>query len=93
MNDMKQRIRTVKMGKRGQLVIPEDIRKDLEIEDETVLILIERYGEIILKKESEILKKIEDEEVFWKYMSQLTIEKMWSKEDEIWDKIYESENK
>lgn len=93
MNDMKQRIRTVKMGKRGQLVIPEDIRKDLEIEDETVLILIERYGEIILKKESEILNKIDDDEVFWKYLSRLSVEKIWNKEDEIWDKIYEGEDK
>ena len=81
------------MGKRGQLVIPEDIRKDLEIEDETVLILIERYGEIILKKESEILNKIDDDEVFWKYLSRLSVEKIWNKEDEIWDKIYEGEDK
>lgn len=88
MNRLKEKIRTVKVGKRGQLVIPEDIREDWGIEDATTLVLIERIGEIVLKKESEVLKTLESEDKFWETLSKTSMEKSWDKEDEVWDKIY-----
>ena len=82
----KEKIRTVNIGSRGQLVVPEDIRKDMEIKGETTLVLIERRGEIVLKKESDVLKAME-EGTFWKRLSEEAMERAWTKEDEIWDDI------
>ena len=79
------KIRTVRVNERGQLVIPEDIRKDFGIKGSTTLVLIENNGEIVIKKESEVFAALEDK--FWKALSQTSIKRAWSKEDEVWDKI------
>jgi len=81
-----EKIRTVNIGNRGQLVIPEDIRRDLGIRGEATLVLIERSGEIMLKKESDVLRSLEEDD-FWKKMSQEAIKRAWDKEDDIWDDI------
>ena len=47
-------------------------------------------GEIVIKKESDILKAI-DEDMFWKRLSQESMKGAWNKEDEIWDKIAKGE--
>lgn len=86
-----KRIRTVNISARGQLVVPEDIRKDLGIKGETTLVLIEKSGEIVLRKESDILRAIEGEDLFWKRLSQEALERAWEKEDEIWDDIAKGE--
>ena len=86
----KEKIRTVNIGSRGQLVVPEDIRKDLGIKEEATLVLIERRGEIVLKKESDVLKAIE-EDTFWKRLSEEAVKRAWTKEDEIWDDIAKGE--
>jgi len=87
------KIRTVSVNERGQIVIPEDIRKDFGISAASTLVIIERKGEIVLKKESDILEAIEDEDRFWKALSPEAMKKAWSKEDEIWDKIYKERSK
>ena len=88
MNSDKRRIRTVSVNERGQIVIPEDIRRDFGIAGDTTLVMIEREKEIVLRKESEVLNAIEEDK-FWKSLSQASMAKAWSKEDEIWGKIYE----
>ncbi len=85
-NKKKGRIRTVAVNERGQIVIPEDIRKDFDIENATTLVIIERNGELIIKKESEVLNAL-DEDAFWKAVSRESLKRAWDKEDEIWDKI------
>ena len=89
--NIKEKIRTVNISNRGQLVVPEDIRKDLGIKGEATLVLIEKNGEIVLRKESDILRAIEGEDLFWKRLSQETLERAWEKEDEIWDDIAKGE--
>ena len=91
--NIKEKIRTVNISNRGQLVVPEDIRKDLGIKGEATLVLIEKNGEIVLRKESDILRAIEGEDLFWKRLSQETLERAWEKEDEIWDEIYKKSEK
>ena len=81
------KIRTVHINSRGQLVVPEDIRKDLEITGEATLVLIEKGGEIVIKKESDVLKRM-GEDTFWKSLSQESMKKAWENEDEIWDDIW-----
>ncbi len=88
MNDMKiRKIRTVNVNERGQIVIPEDIRKGFGIAKTSTLVIIEGEEEIILKKESDVMKAIKREDEFWKAISRETMKRAWSKDD-IWDKIY-----
>ena len=89
--NLKEKIRTVNISNRGQLVVPEDIRKDMGIEGETTLVLIEKRGEIVIKKESEVLKEIEGEDMIWRRLSQEALKRAWDKEDEIWDEISKGE--
>ena len=62
-------LETVKVSSRGQIVIPESIREDLEIKEGTKLILVEENGRIIVEKEEQFLKELKkkrmsDEEFF-----------------------------
>ena len=86
MNNMKmKKIRTVSVNERGQLVIPEDIRKDFGIRGGTTLVMIKTSGELVLRKESEVINAIEDK--FWGAMASRAMTDAWGKEDEIWDKF------
>ena len=57
-NQNNQKIRTVTVNDRGQIVIPEDVRNDLEIENSSTMILILNNKQLTLKKESEMLREI-----------------------------------
>lgn len=90
--NMNMRIRTATMGERGQIVIPEEMRTDLNLQKKEALVLIERNNEIILRKESEVIPKIlEKENVLEKMSSALLSEKSlakdWMKKEE--DKAWE----
>ena len=87
MIDMSIRIRSVSMNDRGQIVIPEDVRKDLNLEPKETLVLIERNNEILLRKESSVAKSIVKEDEFWGKVSKESLKGAWGKEDKIWDKI------
>lgn len=86
MSDTK--MRTVNVNERGQLVIPEDIRRDFGIREGSTLVMIERQKEIVLIKESDALEAMGQEGRFWKTLSQEAMKSAWSREDEIWDKIF-----
>ncbi|MBI2652158.1 AbrB/MazE/SpoVT family DNA-binding domain-containing protein [Candidatus Woesearchaeota archaeon] len=88
-----KKLRTVNLNERGQIVIPEDVRKDFGLDKATTLVLIEKKGEIVLKKESDVLNAIEGEDRLWNALQGEAIKKAWSKEDEVWDKIYRDSNK
>lgn len=85
--NMNERIRTVLMNNRGQIVIPEEMRENLKMKPKEALILIEKDDELILKKESDIVKKIFDEDKAWALLSLDALKRGWSKEDAVWDKI------
>lgn len=87
MNNQKiGKIRTVTVNERGQIVIPEDIRKDMDIGNATTLVIIEKEGEIIIRKESDVFESI-SEDKFWKAIARRSLERAWGKEDEVWDKF------
>lgn len=94
MNNKKTgKIRTVSVNERGQIVIPEDIRKDFGIENSSTLVLIERKGEIVLRKEEDVIEVVETEDKFWKSLSSEAMKNSWDKEDSVWDKIYKEGRK
>jgi AbrB family looped-hinge helix DNA binding protein len=76
------KMRTVRINDRGQLVIPEDIRRDLQIEGDTVLVLVEREGEIILRREADVLRDLDG---VWKALRGRALERAWDDEDEVWE--------
>ena len=49
----------INVSSRGQIVIPGRIRKSMGIKEGSKLVAIERNDELVLKKESELLKKLE----------------------------------
>lgn len=81
MTNAKGKMRTVKINDRGQLVIPEDMRKDLRIEGEAVVVLVEQGGEIVLRREEDVLRDLED---VWMPLRRRALERAWGDEDAVW---------
>jgi len=82
MNKMK----TVELGSRGQLVIPQEFRKDLDLKEKETLVIIEKGDELILKKQSSVLEKLEEKErlILW---SMPALKRVWDNpKDDVWEK-------
>ncbi|HIH25391.1 AbrB/MazE/SpoVT family DNA-binding domain-containing protein [Candidatus Woesearchaeota archaeon] len=72
----------------GKIVIPENIRNNLDIKDGSTLMLIEKDGFIIIKKKNKSNNKIDYEKLGWMYLAENSFKKLWDnkKDDEIWSK-------
>ena len=87
---IKLTIDTVNVSSRGQIVIPEKIRKSMGIKEGSKLIAIEKDDELVLKKESDILKKLEmsskKEEAGWLALAEQSLKDIWDnkKDEEVW---------
>lgn len=88
-------IRTVTVSSKGQIVIPEEIRKELSIKEGTKLVLLERGGKIVVEKEKQMLAELdktlsaeEKERLGWLMVAEKSLAKDWSdpKEDAVWAK-------
>lgn len=88
MIEASDKMRTVRVNDRGQIVIPEEMREDLGIRGDTVLVLVERGDEILVRKESDVLSDLEG---FWRTLAHRSIEAAWGEEDQVWDEHYEGE--
>lgn len=85
-------IRTVSVSSKGQIVIPEEMRKDLAIKEGTKLVMIEKDGKIVVEKESALLPKLENlgkeekEKMLWLLVAETSLSKDWlnEKEDAAW---------
>ncbi len=87
---MEEKIRTVNISDRGQLVVPEDMRKDMGIKGGETLVLIERMGEIVIKRGSDVLDAMNDN-AFWRTLSLGMMKNAWGKEDDVWDDVAKGE--
>ncbi|HLD34183.1 MAG TPA: AbrB/MazE/SpoVT family DNA-binding domain-containing protein [Candidatus Nanoarchaeia archaeon] len=81
-------IETIKVSSRGQIVIPEQVRKDLHIHEGTKLILVEQGNKLILEKESDFMKSISKdvEQTGWLMLAEKSLMKDWEGEDDVWSK-------
>lgn len=85
-------IETISVSSKGQIVIPERIREELDIQTGSRLVLIEKDGTIILKKEEDVLKHFEEDEqkerIGWMIAGENSLKKVWNnkKDDEAWKK-------
>ena len=86
-------IRTVTVSSKGQIVIPEEIRKEMAIKNGTKLVLVEKEGKIVLQKEGQAIKKFESalsedekERLALLLLSEKALAKDWltKEEDEAW---------
>lgn len=76
------------LNERGQIVIPEEVRRDLDLEAGEALVLLEAGDEILLKKESRVVKQLasmEGEKIFWRSLAAKALERAWDDEDEAWE--------
>jgi len=84
-------IETVKVSSRGQIVIPELMREELDIDEGTKLILVEKNGTITIETETKFLKKISSldlEKVGMLALAEKSLKKIWDneKDDVTWSK-------
>ena len=86
-------IEIVKVSSKGQIVIPEDIRKELNIKEGTKLVLVERNGKLIMESEKNFTKdlellNIEKEKIGWLLLAEKNLSKIWDnkKDDKTWKK-------
>jgi AbrB family looped-hinge helix DNA binding protein len=81
-------IETIKVSSRGQIVIPEVIRKHMQIKKGTKLVLLERNKRLIIETEKTFLEHIEEnkEKKGWSLLAEKNIKKMWdnSEDDDVW---------
>jgi len=72
----------VKVGEKGQIVIPKKMRDDLKIEKGTKLAIVEEKEKIVLKKITL------DEDNLWMLTGEETLKKTWDNPyDEKWDDV------
>lgn len=76
-------LRSVSVNDRGQLVIPEEVRKELGIEGGSVLVLVTRGDEIVLRREQDVLEDFEGG--VWHAARNRALDRAWGEEDEVWD--------
>ena len=82
----------VTTSSRGQLVIPENVRKKYKIKEGTRFILIEQGDRIILEKEDKInnilIKRKELEEKGWNTIAEESLKEVWDneKDEKTWKK-------
>lgn len=83
-------IEIINVSSRGQIVIPEKIRKSMGIKKGSRLAMFEKDGSIVLKREEELIKKISEddkkEELGWLALSENSLQELWNnpKDDKIW---------
>ena len=55
-------LEVINVSSRGQIVIPEKMRRLLKIKEGSRLVLIEKEGQLIIKKEGDLLKQLSRED-------------------------------
>ncbi|MAG78215.1 hypothetical protein CL616_02500 [archaeon] len=75
-------LKTVKVSEKGQIAIPREIRKEMEIKKGDQLIIIENKGKMIVEKVSNKFDKLDD---FHK-MGLISLRDVWDNEE---DDIFE----
>lgn len=85
-------IELINVSSRGQIVIPEGIRKRFRLKQGSKLLLVEKENCLILKKGEEIAEQIKIEEqrefVGWISIAEQSLKEIWDnpKDDKVWQK-------
>ncbi len=82
----------INVSSKGQIVIPENVRKHLNIKTGVKLVLFEKENFIVLKKEEDVSRQLEEydrmEARGWLALAEKSLKKVWDnkKDDETWGK-------
>jgi len=68
-------IECVTVSSKGQMVIPERMRKKLNIREGTKLVLIQKEDKITLQKEDALLETLEEKD--WLELSEESMKEIW----------------
>ena len=82
-------LKTIKLSEKGQISIPKEIRKEMNLKKGDKLVMIAKDEKLILQKADKLLKNlnIEEESVHNMLASQETLKKDWdNKYDDRWNK-------
>ncbi len=81
-------IKTVKISDKGQISIPKDIRKELNLKEGETLVMITDGKKIVLEKKDRIINRIKyDEGGYTMLASEDVLKKDWDNDyDERWNK-------
>ncbi|MFH1255906.1 MAG: AbrB/MazE/SpoVT family DNA-binding domain-containing protein [Candidatus Diapherotrites archaeon] len=81
------KLKTVQLGSRGQFVIPQEFRKDLELKEGETLVVFENGNELVIKKQKAVIESLNDPEMkVWLRASIKTLNKIWENEPEgLWE--------
>ena len=78
-------ITTVKVSEKGQIAIPQEIRKKIGIEKGDNLIMIEKGKKLFLEKTENAEEKLEDDFKDVLKYSEKSLKEIWeNEEDDIW---------
>jgi len=82
------KIKTVKVSDKGQIAIPNEIRKEAGIQKGDELILVHEDGKILIEKGRDVSKGIKDDFRDLLAHSEKVAERLWGNEhDEIWNTL------
>ena len=83
---MKSGIRVISVSSKGQIVIPEEFREELNLKKGTHLVMIKEGNTLFLKRE----KDVQDEFSDLLKISEKSLEDIWgSEKEDIWNKYLE----
>lgn len=82
------KFKTIRVSEKGQISIPSDIRKELNIKKGGQLLLVKKGDKILIEKSSKVSRKFSSEFNFMLKHAEKVAKKLWgNKEDEVWDKL------
>ena len=77
----------VKVTAKGQIAIPIIIRESAQIKEGDSLLIVEKQGNILLKKTKSLDREITDDFKDIVKFTELSLKKVWNtKEDELWER-------
>ena len=85
-------IEIINVSSRGQIVIPEEFRRSLGIKKGSRLVLMEKEGGLIIKKEQELVKHLQEstrqEDMGWLALAEQSLRDVWDneKDEHVWGK-------
>ena len=88
------KLKTIRVSHKGQIAIPADIRRDLNIREGEELLLVKKGERIMLEKPKEFAREIEEEFKDLLMITESSLKKLWlNKEDEIWNQYLKRDKK
>jgi AbrB family looped-hinge helix DNA binding protein len=79
-------MKIVKISEKGQIAIPREIQREMNLEKGDELVLTESKNEILIQKKERVKKLIEDDFADMREEAYKNLAKMWdNEEDEIWE--------